>query len=268
MNGGVNFMKLPRIYTHFNQGQVFTIEEASSKLGTSGNTLRKRLSDLAMRGYISPIRQGLYRLSKLDETRLKQSVNCPLEIVSKLTANSYIGYQTALQFHACQNIPANEHIYVISQSKFNCFKFDTRLFMWCQSSETYGIETHTLSAENHSYEIRTTNLEKTLLDCLKRPSYCNNFETLLALCSKIQTPPNLEQLMFYANRIKIRSVYNRMGYLLEAQKDQWNVPESIFKILEDKMSQKQIDWNVIAKNSANNKWKINFLHSNYSSHTS
>ena len=57
------YMKLPKIYDHFKQGQIFTIDEAREKLKTTGNTLRKRLSELSARGYIFPIRQGLYRVT-------------------------------------------------------------------------------------------------------------------------------------------------------------------------------------------------------------
>src|SRR5437870_5320873 len=135
-------MKLPQIYTHFQQGQVFTIDEARLKLGTSGNTLRKRLSDLSGRGYISPIRQGLYRLCKIGESRFERHSNSPYEIASKLTSAGHLGYKTALQFHAQLQVPKNDTVCVVSTTKFNSFEFDKREYIWCQSAESYGIETH------------------------------------------------------------------------------------------------------------------------------
>jgi len=257
-------MKLPRIYTHFSQGQVFTIEEACHKLGSSGNTLRKRLSDLTMRGYISSIRQGLYRLSELDESRYAKNYNSPLEIVSKLSINNYIGYKSALLFHAYGKIPENQQIYTISKTKFNSFNFDTRKYIWCQSSESYGVESYSLETKFYKFSFNITNIEKTLLDCLKRPYYCNNMATLLSLCHKLSTPPNLDLLMQYALRMNIRSVFNRLGYLLETKKEDWQISDDLLLKLEELMSQKQIEWNISVCESQKNRWKINFAPLNYS----
>ena len=78
-------MKLPRIYTHFKPGQVFTIDEVRCKLSAKGNTLRKRLSDLTMRGYISPIRQGLYRFSRFGESRFENTSIHPTKLLLSYT---------------------------------------------------------------------------------------------------------------------------------------------------------------------------------------
>ena len=58
------------------------------------------------------------------------------------------------------------------RQKFNGFKFDSRTYIWCQSSESYGIETKILNHNESEFTLHTTNLEKTLIDCLKRPAYC------------------------------------------------------------------------------------------------
>lgn len=259
-------MKLPRIYTHFNQGQVFTITEASCKLGTTGNTLRKRLSDLIMKGYISPIRQGLYRLARLDESRYHPALNSPLEIASKLITKGHIGYQSALQFHAQGNIPENQPVYLINRTKFNAFSYEKRMYIWCQSAEFYGVKSYQIITNNYEFSVNVTDFEKTLLDCLRRPAYCKNFQNLLNLCNRMNKPPKFELLIEYANRMNIRSVYNRLGFLLEQQKKNWNVPQSIFLILENKMCPKQIDWDIQIQKTEKNRWKINFSHSNYDLH--
>lgn len=260
-------MKLPQIYTHFKQGQVFTIDEARRKLCTNGNTLRKRLSDLSMRGYISPIRQGMYRLSKFGESRFEKHVCSPYEIASKLTPYCYLGYKTALQFHAKKQIPENNKVYIISATKFNGFKFDTRTYIWCQSSEFYGIESHILHEDNHEFILHTTNIEKTLIDCLKRPAHCPNFDELIKLSSQIPITPDIEKLIYYAEKIEIRSVFNRLGYLLESKQKNWSIPNTILSNLENKMNQKITDWPIINTKYNSNRWKINFLNSNYISNS-
>lgn len=250
-------MKLPQIYTHFKQGQVFTIDEVRCKLGTQGNTLRKRLSDLTTRGYISPIRQGLYRLCKLGESKFEKHAYCSYEIASKLTQHCYIGYKTALQFHANQKIIENESVYVISPTKFNGFTFDNRTYIWCQSSESYGLETKSLVYDGCEFHIQTTNIEKTLIDCLKRPAYCPAFDELMTLCHQLNTLPDIEKLFFYAKKINIRSIFNRLGYLLDAKQADWQIPAAVLSSLENQISQKNIDWAIFQNTGEVNRWKIN-----------
>lgn len=250
-------MKLPKIYTYFKEGQVFTIDEVRCKLGISGNALRKRLSDLIKQGYVFHIRQGLYRLSKEGESRFhRYHISSPYEIAAKLTPYCYLAYKTALQFHANQNVQKHDKLYIMSPTKFNHFQFDQRTYLWCQSIEFYGIEEREIFDGKNEFKIYLTDLEKSLIDCLKRPSYCPQFNELIDLCQLFSSPPNSEKLIFYASKINVCSVFNRLGYFLEFQKNIWNIDESILEKIESHCSQKQIEWSVFPANLNDIRWKI------------
>lgn len=250
-------MKLPKIYTYFRQGQVFTIDEVRCKLGINGNTLRKRLSDLIRQGYVFHIRQGLYRLSHTGESRFNvYHTSSPYEIAAKLTPYCYLGYKTALQFHAKQKIPNNDKLYIISPTKFNHFQFDYRTYLWCQSIEFYGIEEQHYHDGQNEFKIHVTDLEKSLIDCLKRPSYCPKFSELIDLCNLFSTPPDFEKLILYAKKINVRSVFNRLGYFLEFQGQTWNINENILTEIESHICQKYIEWSIFSTDINNARWKI------------
>lgn len=250
-------MKLPKIYTYFKPGQVFTIGEARCKLGIDGNTLRKRLSDLIKQGYVFHIRQGLYRLSKEGESRYHVChTSSPYEIAAKLTPYSYLGYKTALQFHANQNVQKNDFVYIVSPTKFNHFQFDQRTYLWCQSTDIYGIEDKFHCHEKNEVIVHVTDLEKSIVDCLKRPSYCPNFSDFMNFCQMFTTLPDIEKLIFYAQKLGVRAIFNRLGYVLSAQKLLWNVDESILSHMESVMSQKYIEWPVFSHRINDARWKI------------
>lgn len=262
-------MKLPKIYEHFKHGQIFTIEDARAHLGTTGNTLRKRLSELAARGYIYPIRQGLYRLHKIEE-RTERKVSPPFAIASRLTPECYIGFKSALQLHAKQIPSEKETIYVVSSTKFNSFRFENRLYFWCQNPDSHGIEIHSFRNNETEYTVRATNLEKSLIDCLKRPAHCPSLQELLSLCDMIERIPDLEKAFYYAANCHVKTVFNRFGFLLEKNQKNWSVPENLLHSIECEMSKKQTDWPILSDcqrtemdaQEGRLRWKINFQNPN------
>lgn len=260
-------MKLPKIYEYFKKGQIFTIEDARTHLGTTGNTLRKRLSELAARGYIYPIRQGLYRLHKIEERLERKPSPAPFAIASRLTPECYIGFKSALQLHAKQMPMERETIYVVSFTKFNSFHFENRYYFWCQNPDPHGIETHTIKNHEMEYDIRATNFEKSLIDCLKRPAHCPILKELILLCYSV-APPDLEKIFYYATNTHVKTIFNRLGFVLERMQNKWAVPESLLHSIEYEMSKKQTDWPILMDfqhmethlPEGRLRWKIKFNH--------
>ena len=268
-------MKLPRIYEYFKQGQIFTIDEAREKLGTTGNTLRKRLSELAARQYIFQIRQGLYRLSKIGEIPQK-TISSPFAVGAKLSPYCYIGYKSALELHANEIPKENENVYVVSPTKFNHFKFENRCYFWCQTPEAHGLDTYWIQDNGLEIPILATNLEKSIIDCLKRPAHCPSFFDLVRLCEKIETKPDIQKILTYVSDCQIQSLFNRIGFLFEKNVERWRVSQTVFSFIESKMSRKLTDWPIEVSSllsgtkeemsqftsesvtDGKNKWKIQF----------
>lgn len=275
-------MKLPRIYEHFKQGQIFTIEEARENLKTTGNTLRKRLSELASRGYIFPIRQGLYRVTKIGE-RPELNKSSPFAIAGKLTPYSYVGFHSALQLHAKEIPKENDTIYVVSPTKFNSFYFEGINYFWCQSPEAHGLQTQILTHNGIEFAVLSSNFEKSLVDCLKRPTHCPPFHELIRLCRISRYIPDIEKILKYASDCNVQALFNRLGFLFEQNLPYWEIQDDFFKFVENKMSRKQTEWPIpynlnyankpyfIAKDKntcpldelsspSKNRWKVHFSH--------
>jgi predicted transcriptional regulator of viral defense system len=234
-------MKLPRIYEHFKQGQVFTIDEAREKLGTTGNTLRKRLSELASRNYIFQIRQGLYQIAVIGDSHHKPQTS-PFAIASKLSPYCYLGYKSALTMHAKEVPTEDETVFVVSPTKFNHFKYEKITYFWCQTPEPHGLETYFLNDHLLEFPVLATNFEKSIVDCLKRPAHCPSFAELIRLCEAIEKLPDIQKILRYASDCQVQSLYNRIGFLFEQNKERWHITDTIFSFIESKMSRKLTDW--------------------------
>ena len=264
-------MKLPKIYEHFTYGQIFTIDEAREQLETTGNTLRKRLSELSSRHYIHPIRQGLYRVARPGEMPEDRSSH-PLHVASKVTANGYVAFQTALELHAGVVPAEGSSIYVVSGSKFNSFQFEGRLYFWCQNPDAEGVEQREIVSDNVALSVRVTTFEKSIVDCLKRTAHSPSFERLVALCVASGRVPEAGRLLKLASECHVAALFNRLGYFMEKMSAHWPLPEGFFADVERRMSRKVTDWPLapqgchetggLSENEerARQRWKVNFPH--------
>lgn len=236
-------MRLPKIYDHFRPGQIFSMDEARNVLQTTGNTLRKRLSELAARGYLLPVRQGLYRISPIMQSDFQQS--SPFNIACKLTPYCYVGFYTALQFHAGVEPEIQHTIYTVSPTKFNSFEFEGRYYFWCQGPERHGLESHRIKKNNVEFDILVTDFEKSLVDCLKRPAHCPSFDLLIDLCRKIPKAPQLQLILEYAQQCKVAALFNRLGFFFEHMAPYWGIDLAFLNQLEVQMSRKTTEWPIL-----------------------
>jgi len=258
-------MKLPKIYEHFELGQVFSTSEAGRALELGGHSIRKKLSELCSRGHVVHVRQGVYCLCEPNSFGRNMEIS-PLVVGSLLGDYCYIGFRSALEFYATN---AKHHtIYVVSKSKFNLFQFRGINFQWCQNPEPIGLRTELIHVGQKEYPILITNIEKTIVDCLKRPSLSPDFSKLIALCDRLPQKPQPQKLLQYAYDKNVAAILNRLGFLMDSFQKNWNIPEDLLSELQSKISSKKIpitfssSWEDILKNRGINlqhlsqKWNI------------
>ena len=234
-------MKTPRIFHHIRKGQIFTLEEARDVLGTQGNTLRKRLSELTSRGYITHIRQGLYRLNPIGEQE-SRLVSSPFALASKVSPVNYLGYKSALYFLTGTPIPIGETICIVSPTKFNSFQFEGRFYIWLNNEENSHLYQSSIDDHGITYPVQSTDIERTIADNLKRPHHAPAFLDLIRLCQALPSPPQWEALLNYCEFLNTQTVFNRLGLLLEHLKKAWSVPAEVFAHLEGRMSRRPTGW--------------------------
>jgi len=234
-------MKIPKIFEHFHQGQIFTIEEAKQKLNSHGNTLRKRLSELASRGYIRPLRQGLYQMCVITTGDPIFPFE-PFAIAAKLTPFGAISFGTAL-YHHCGSAINMPTIYLQSPSKFNSFQLEGVHFVWCHSNEATGLLTLEKELVGQLYPFLLTTVERTLIDCLKKPLFAPNPNHMVALSRSLPYSPNLMKMLRYAFMgAEPPPFFNRLGFYLESLQNHWAVPQDVLDGLKAKANPRCTPW--------------------------
>lgn len=235
-------MKLPRIYDHFIPGQLVVIDEMKAALEISGNSLRKRLSELSTRGYIEPVRQGLYLVCPASPSREPLPVSAA-EVASKLNSQSYLGYRSALQYHLNEDVPTGRPVCVVSPTKFNPFFFRKHEFLWISSSDQMDVLTFVDPFRSPNC-IRLTSIEKSFVDCLCRPHQSPSFSELLRAFAGLRHRLDYDRLLQHAQRVERAALFNRMGFLLDCVSHLVPVPMEVIDRALDLMSRKLIDWNM------------------------
>jgi predicted transcriptional regulator of viral defense system len=233
-------MKVPRIYEYFVFGQLVTIAEMKEHLERSGNTLRKRLSELSARGYLMPIRQGLYMVCSVAERQQKAAAS-PFAIASRVSPNACVGYRSALQFHAGIRPSAPERVTVISETKFNAFSFNGFEYVWCQSALVDGVLVIRTS-EFAPNVVRVTSPERTIIDCLRRPGFEPDLAELVSLSACFSRPPDFNLIIHHAQAAGAAALFNRLGLYLECMEGLWHVPAQVLTTLAKNASRKSCEW--------------------------
>ena len=134
------------------------------------------------------------------------------ELSSKVSATSYIGWHTALEFHGVAHQPFY-NAYVGSQSRFKEFSFKGIDFKYCSTpfepSETNGV----IHPIGNPY-VRVTDLERTVIDCCNRIERAGGVEELLH-CLESVSLLNESKLKKYLCLYNKAILYQKVGFILE-----------------------------------------------------
>jgi len=82
-----------------------------------------------------------------------------------------------------------------------------------------------ISSSRKNIRINYTDLERTLIDCVQRTKYAGGWENIIYAINRIQKIDE-EKIINYLKHFKLPSLNAKIGFLLEANKDRWNISRS------------------------------------------
>lgn len=197
---------------------VFTFEDIKNIVGNV-----KAASYIATaytkNGYIKKIKRNLYAAVNL-ETR--DATVDKFKIGSSITKDAYISHHSALEFHGLGHQMFFE-IYVSSDFEFKPFEFGGITYRYCASKTTEGVEIYTTNRN-----VRVTDLERTIIDCIKDLDKTGGLEELLQ-CIRLIPYLDSDKILNYMKTYNIQFLYQKTGYILEHFKEELKLPESFFE---------------------------------------
>lgn len=182
----------------------------------SKGAVRELLSDMAHRGKISRLKEGLYIIIPLGEsssTYIPEWHQLTKHLVE--SAEYYIGYYSALQIHNLITQPSLKQQIVVSKQQ----KKSTLNIQRVEFQFVYHNKDHFFGSEktwiNQFDKVICSDLEKTIIDCLFKPEYAGGIVEIAKAIYESKDKLDFGKLLNYTIQFKSQSVIKRLGYLLE-----------------------------------------------------
>lgn len=196
---------------------VFSINDVDAIYGNR-NSAASAIRALQKNELVKSIKKNLYVCNNIEN---RAPVADKFKIGSSITKDAYISHHSALEFHGVGHQMFFE-IYVSSGSVFKPFEFDGITYRYVASKFYDGVETY-----NTNRGVRVTNLERTVIDCIKNLDKSGGIEELLQ-CIRLITFLDSEKMMRYLKLYNIQFLYQKTGFLLKHFQDELKLPDSFF----------------------------------------
>ncbi len=215
---------------------VFSVDDVRAYLAEHGsvnpNTRKALLAYHRSRGRIVPVRRGLYASVPLNAKPATYAVD-PFLVAAKMTDDAVLAYHTALEYYGKAYTRYNRLTYVSAfrspDARFRGYEY-VRLSVpqaLLQSGGSHlGIATHPQEGVN----LRVTNLERTFVDVLDRPSVSGSWEEIWRSLEAIEFF-DLAQVVTYLKRLGNATTAGKVGFFLSQHRDALMVDEGTFDAL-------------------------------------
>ena len=193
---------------------IFRLKEAQSVLNKSPQATAAFLSELVKREIISRLKPGLFLIIPLeaDKNYLENRYIVAKELIK--SHSYYISHYSAMAIHGLTTQPVLKVFMTSSARKKNRLISGAEfIFLYAKGSNFFGIEDRWITKQD---KIKVSNLEKTIIDALMRPELCGGISEIAKGIWLRRHNINYEKLLKYCNKIKIKAVAKRLGFILQA----------------------------------------------------
>ncbi len=201
--------------------RAFTLLEASEITGLKNQSLRNFIHKLLKKGILTRLSSGLYNIVPLELGYAREYLGNPYVVAREIAqkkfkkkeANYYISHSSAMVIHQMVTQPQLSVYTMVTQQMREHQILGTQFhFVTCKPHHYFGFIKHWV---DKSEMIRVSDLEKTILDCLKMPQYCGGITEIAKGLWMKRKNLDISKLVDYAQKLDVGIVYRRLGYLLE-----------------------------------------------------
>lgn len=194
----------------------FTLREAAEMFpGKNYATIRKLLSDMAKRGLIMRIKDGLYHRIPYEQQPDQYFPNWHLTAEALVQPREYyIGFYSALDIHGLITQPSMvEQVVTRVRVKPKTQKVKTVRFEFITLSKNrfFGYKKHWI---NDFHKVNCSDLEKTFLDCLYKPDYAGGITEITKALFKSSKNIQPDRVQDYIEKFNTQAVYKRLGFII------------------------------------------------------
>ena len=195
----------------------FETEHVSMILSDKNDAaIRRLLSDMARRGLLMRLRDGVYHIVPYDRDPTTYFPNWT--VAAHYLAGKtpyYIGYYSALVLHNLTTQPSLVEQVVVSKPirpNEQVTNGVTFRFILHNEQHFFGIKRQWIQG---IYKVNCSDLEKTWIDCAFKPDYAGGIVEVGKAIYKSKETIKPTQLLAYTERFGSDAVIRRLGFLLE-----------------------------------------------------
>jgi predicted transcriptional regulator of viral defense system len=217
------------IYAKFYKQKVFTLYQAN-KIIRNKQVCQNALNRLVKRNMIKRIRKTIYHIVPLDDSDFEPN---NVQVASDLRRDTVISCNTALSAYKLWK--AESTVYILSKyaSKIR-LKEDTYRIL--KDQYNIGINKMEYDTGYTIISIKITDIERTILDCLWNRTI--KIEDLIKVLRTNKIDFNIKNIIKYLERYKKPILYNKLGFLLEAAKQNLDIHDEELETIRKKLTKK------------------------------
>jgi predicted transcriptional regulator of viral defense system len=181
----------------------------------TNNALCVQVKRMADKGLLMRVREGIYYIIPFEQESLSFMPNWHLLAPALAGENHYIGYYSALQIHGLITQPAlKEQIVVDRQIKPSEIEIKGVRFQFICHNDRHYFGDKKIWIDSYN-RVLVSDLEKTIVDCLYRPSYAGGITEIAKAIFMSRDRLSYQILADYVERFGSQAVLKRLGYLLD-----------------------------------------------------
>lgn len=218
-----------KIYKEMYQNKLFTLVEAN-KIIKNYDVCKNNINRLVKQKLITQLKAGIYYINPLDN---KEFYPDTIHIASKLRQDATITSKSALQIHIKQpNTDTTLYIGSKNTSKLRINKHTYRII----TNQNFGTEKITYQTAYGTFEIKITDIEKTIIDCIRTRDVKGT-----ELINILKTRPieiSFKKILQYLEKYDMPILYNKIGLIIDICKVQLKIDKEDLEKIRKRLTKK------------------------------
>ena len=203
---------------YFRGKTIFSVADVENITGLKGNAAIDLTSELIKRNIIARIKRGKYIIIPQEIGENASYVGnwyvAAREIVN--SPNYYISYYSAMEIHNMVTHPVTRIFVTTPKQEYKKQRIagnTTFEFIYMNAKYIWGIRNFWVTK---SEQVRVSDIERTIIDCLYRPKYCGGILEIVKGLWIQREKIDFVKILNYALKFKKVVVIKRLGYILES----------------------------------------------------
>lgn len=195
--------------------EIFAIKDVQELTGLTDASARSLVRKLADRGVVTRLKPGLFQVVPFQLGSEREFVGNPYLIARELIQPDryYISHASAMDIHGMTTQPQLVVFAAVLTHRrpMNIHGYEYR-FVRTKPEHFFGTTQQWIGKQE---QVVVSDLEKTIVDCLKQPEHCGGFTEIAKGFWMRRSDMNIEKLADYALKLNVSVVARRLGFMLD-----------------------------------------------------